>query len=192
MSLRNTHYRRCLCESHTELFVRFISMTWATNTPFDKCDMVWISKVNHPFSLSLCLLVEFCVKAPEPRWSGNISAWGRGAYFLMSTVVTVNFTPFSHKTMKSLWQKGQFPTFSPSCPAWGDKTTTTTTTKWKKTPQSCFCDCTNRLISSGEYFQHFSSSLQLITVWNWKVCLSWDQLTVMFHVEVKSSCFCRK
>lgn len=42
----------------------------------------------------------------------------RGTYFLMSTVVTVNLTPFSHRTMKSLWQKGQLPTFSPSCPAW--------------------------------------------------------------------------
>lgn len=39
-------------------------------------------------------------------------------YFLMSTVVTVNLTPLSHSTMKRLWQKGQFPTFSPSWPAW--------------------------------------------------------------------------
>ena len=38
-------------------------------------------------------------------------------HLVMSTVVTLNFTPLSHSTMKRRWQKGQFPMFSPSSPA---------------------------------------------------------------------------
>lgn len=38
-------------------------------------------------------------------------------HLLRSTVVTLNTTPFSHRIMKSLWEKGQFPMLSPSLPA---------------------------------------------------------------------------
>lgn len=31
--------------------------------------------------------------------------------------MTLNTTPFSHRIMKSLWEKGQFPMLSPSLPA---------------------------------------------------------------------------
>lgn len=39
------------------------------------------------------------------------------SYLLRSTVVTLNTTPLSHRIMKSLWEKGQFPMLSPSLPA---------------------------------------------------------------------------
>lgn len=39
------------------------------------------------------------------------------SYLFRSTVVTLNTTPFSHRIMKSLWEKGQFPMLSPSLPA---------------------------------------------------------------------------
>ena len=40
------------------------------------------------------------------------------AYLLVSTVVTLKVTPLSQSTMKSLWEKGQFPILAPSLPAW--------------------------------------------------------------------------
>lgn len=40
-----------------------------------------------------------------------------GFHLLRSTVVTLNTTPLSHRIMKSLWEKGQFPMLSPSLPA---------------------------------------------------------------------------
>lgn len=39
-------------------------------------------------------------------------------HLLMSTVVRVNLAPFNNRIMKSLWQKGQFPTLSASTLAW--------------------------------------------------------------------------
>lgn len=121
----------------------------------------------------------------ESPWAQMVRKrfWGRGAYFLMSTVVTVNFTPFSHKTMKSLWQKGQFPTFSPSCPAWRDKK------KYlKKTPY--ICDCTILLTVPVENFQHFFPPDKQFG--NERCVSLGTNSPFFFHVDVKSSCFCRK
>lgn len=42
---------------------------------------------------------------------------GCGTHLLRSTVVTLKTTPLSHRIMKSLWEKGQFPMLSPSLPA---------------------------------------------------------------------------
>lgn len=96
--------------------------------PFDRCHcaMAWITEGNHSKAASFHSLIEFLWESslrPDAQEAflagGGVGGWGGGGtYFLMSTVVTVNLTPFSHRTMKSLWQKGQLPTFSPSCPAW--------------------------------------------------------------------------
>lgn len=128
MTLRNSHNKAsikggvCLKATQGSLYTFAGSSRWplgdrVSNTPIDRWEMLWITERNFSVSLSLCLLIAFCVKKspwPDVR---KCFCRRRGAYFLMSTVVTVNLTPFSHRTMKSLWQKGQFPTFSPSCPA---------------------------------------------------------------------------
>lgn len=45
------------------------------------------------------------------------------SYLFRSTVVTLNTTPLSHRIMKSLCEKGQFPMLSPSLPAWKENQT---------------------------------------------------------------------
>lgn len=52
-------------------------------------------------------------RVPNSCWSNKSSI----SYLFRSTVVTLNTTPFSHRIMKSLWEKGQFPMLSPSLPA---------------------------------------------------------------------------
>ena len=49
----------------------------------------------------------------------DCGGWGNGSrtHLLRSTVVTLKTTPLSHRIMKSLWEKGQFPMLSPSLPA---------------------------------------------------------------------------
>lgn len=47
---------------------------------------------------------------------------GSGIHLLRSTVVTLKTTPLSHRIMKSLWEKGQFPMLSPSLPALNKQT----------------------------------------------------------------------
>lgn len=42
----------------------------------------------------------------------------RNTHLFMSTVVTLKVTPFSHRTMKSRWENGQFPMLWPSLPAY--------------------------------------------------------------------------
>lgn len=45
------------------------------------------------------------------------AATQRLTHLFRSTVVTLKTTPFSHRIMKSLCEKGQFPMLSPSLPA---------------------------------------------------------------------------
>ena len=61
-------------------------------------------------------------KRVEEEQGGGGEGGGRGEAWVasdlvMSTVVTSKVTPLSHSTMKSLWEKGQFPMHWPSLPA---------------------------------------------------------------------------
>ena len=97
------------------------------------------------------------------RCSGSSATGRRVAYFLISTVVTVNLTPFSHRTMKSLWQNGQFPTFSPSCPAWRKQTHKET----DKKRQSESCDPIQSLICTVFIQRGFYDTISTQSHINW-------------------------
>lgn len=56
--------------------------------------------------------VETCRREKERRMETESQT-----HLLRSTVVTLKTTPLSHRIMKSLWEKGQFPMLSPSLPA---------------------------------------------------------------------------
>lgn len=52
-------------------------------------------------------------------WQRSARPGSRGrAHLRVSTVVSVKGTPLRSRTMKSLWQEGQWPTLSPSSLAW--------------------------------------------------------------------------
>lgn len=51
--------------------------------------------------------------------------------------------------------------------------------------QSYFCDCVNLLLEPGQYIQHFF--IPALADKQFGVCLVGPT-----HMEVKSSCFCRK
>lgn len=86
-------------------------------------------------------------------------------YLFMSTVVRVNLAPFNHRIMKSLWQKGQFPTLSASTLAWQ----TDTQTDLKQDTGSWFG------ISAQEFLPTNSDSLN-----KWDSSITYDHIKVAF------------
>lgn len=85
------------------------------------------------------------------EWRRGETRAGLSFYLFRSTVVTLKMTPFSHRIMKSLWEKGQLPMLSPSPPA-----------------------CTTDAHSESSLFSHFHTCIRFLRLKSPKksICVS--------------------
>lgn len=90
------------------------------------------------------------------------------SHFFMSTVVRLKLVPFNQRIMKSLWQKGQFPTLSASTLAWQ------TNRHYVMNTYTSRCSQTVTL----KQYQQIRFKMGTLVSWFWRRCCNVSDQTV--------------